>query len=300
MYPPQLPKSSGKALDNGTPVLVFVSGFPDSYNSFDAIASNFKDTHHIRTPVMPDYERTDGLRQFWGYSFVQIVDDLAKSLKEVQDAAPLSTVTLVGHDWGSYVCQRFVSKYHNAKLISRVVYLDVGVMTMDDIVKESTMKQLAIIGAYQLWLVTCFVVGRLTLTIVGDLLMAMFPWKLMGPTPHEYKLPRHWREVHCWMGYPYFRLHIGKLFDSADRREGAALAFVPTVPTLYAYGKKKRIMFHTPGFIKKLDAQQNGGGAHELECGHWVQTQKPVEVSNLIKAFDKGESCKALTSERVD
>lgn len=274
-----------------TPVLFFLSGFPDSHKSFDTLAPHFAQTHTLATAVMPDMEITSrslgggGLTHKWGYSFPEVVDAAAASCKELLPAS--RKVTFVGHDWGAFVALLMVDRY--PELFNGMVCLDVGMFSP----LECTPLQVAVIATYQTWLALAFLISQLFKGLggqsIGDLMCAFFPWKWVGPTPYEYKIPRNIREIHCWMCYPYFRLIGAGLLGKLPTP-----AFPPDkgVPLLYVFGQKKRVFFHTSSFLKNIDREEGRGGtAYRMleQCGHWVQTQGAGEVASDMARFLEGK-----------
>jgi len=117
----------------------------------------------------------------FGYGFETIVDALCLVIKPLLDNG--SEVTICAHDWGAYVCQRFVCKYPT--MANRLVLLDVGI---DDF-KGKSPGDYFYIFAYRIWLSVTFIFS-LFLDVLGVFLMGIFPWKLIGPTPKEYKMVR--------------------------------------------------------------------------------------------------------------
>ena len=85
---------------------------------------------------------------------------------------------------------------------------------------------------------------------IGDVMLGVFPYQLIGPCPHERNVPRHVREVHAWMCYPYLHLHWGMLAGTLP-----PIGFPPSrgIPLLYVYGARKRAMFHSPGFLRSIE-----------------------------------------------
>uniref|UniRef100_A0A7S1BVF2 AB hydrolase-1 domain-containing protein n=1 Tax=Corethron hystrix TaxID=216773 RepID=A0A7S1BVF2_9STRA len=74
---------------------------------------------------MPDYHKSS-LSRFWGYSFADTVAALGAAIEPHYKRG--SPVHLVGHDWGSYICQLYVKKFPAS--VSKLVLLDVGKETV--------------------------------------------------------------------------------------------------------------------------------------------------------------------------
>ena len=172
------PQTHGLELSADVPTMLFISGFPDSHNSFDKVYPHFEATHHVIVCVMPDHDKKAGTR-LMGHSFPSIVAALAKAMEPAHEIG--SPITLVGHDWGSYVSQRLTAAH--PKLIHRLVILDVGYGFQT--------KSLHIVLAYQFYLAFAFLVSRIPLigNFLGLIMLAIYPWKCIGPCPHEYNLP---------------------------------------------------------------------------------------------------------------
>jgi pimeloyl-ACP methyl ester carboxylesterase len=54
------------------------------------------------------------------------------------------------------------------------------------------------------------------------------------------------------------------------------------VPTTYVFGKNKRATFHTQGFLDRLE-KAPGYSWVAMECGHFIQAQKPDELEQIIR-----------------
>lgn len=91
-----------------TPVIVFLSGFPDRADSWLPLEERFRDSHHVVTMSLAGYELssspslTRGRRPFWGYSLYEMSSGLVQVLKSFEGRS--SSITLVGHDWGAHIC----------------------------------------------------------------------------------------------------------------------------------------------------------------------------------------------------
>lgn len=265
------PQTRGLPLKEGVPTMVFFSGFPDVFNSFDEVSRDFVDTHHIIVCVMPDYEKKK-LTKFLGHSFNAIVDDLLRVLKPVHLLG--GGITLVAHDWGSYICQRFTQAHPD--MVQKFVVLDVGY-------GAPKLGSMPIILGYQILLAFCFILSRIPFlgSALAMLCVALYPWKWIGPTPHEYNMPTKPKDLKMFMTYPYFWMLITIWWDKK-----AAPRFPKTVSTMFVYGTRKRVQFFSQRWLDKLD-KLDECEHHALDCGHWIQTQKPKELVALIKNFVK-------------
>eukprot|EP00750_Incisomonas_marina_P017325 INCI20234.1.p1 GENE.INCI20234.1~~INCI20234.1.p1 ORF type:complete len:277 (-),score=23.26 INCI20234.1:98-928(-) len=262
------PQTHGRPLGPGVPTMLFMSGFPDLHNSFDKVYPQFEETHHVIVCIMPDYDKKH-LSRFFGHPFSSIVEALRDLLSEAKECGD---ITLVGHDWGSYVVQRFAAAHPD--MVQRLCVMDVGYGVHA--------KSLPVILGYQMWLCFAFLISRIPLIgkYIAMILMAVYPWKCFGPTPHEYRMPTKPQHVRMHMCYPYLQLFLG-LF-CCDKL--AAPKFQRDIPTLFVYGQRKRAYFHSQKFLDRLDSIE-GSEQHALDCGHWIQTQKPEEFLAILKTW---------------
>jgi pimeloyl-ACP methyl ester carboxylesterase len=216
---------------------------------------------------MPDYDKPAGTTWF-GHSFNSIVASLRV---DVAKAAACGPVTLVGHDWGAYIVQRFAQAHPS--LVSRLVLLDIGYGVHVPSIKWTLLYQWYLVGAYAVSRVPFL--GK----YAGLLMLGLFPWKWLGPCPHEYKVPVNPAGVQPHMCYPYAWIWSTLLLDKA-----ATPRFQKNIPTLFVHGKRKRAFFHNDKFLQVLDKTE-GCEHHALDCGHWIQTQKPDELLAIMRRW---------------
>lgn len=255
-------------------ILVFLSGFPDDEHSFDELASQFEATHTIVTLGMLGCN--GGPIPRWGYEFGEVVTAMEWTL----DKLKVDKFVLVGHGWGSFISFLFIE--HHPQRVTNFITLDVGMGTPMD----HPWWVVAVYLAYRATLAWAFVLRAVGLNSLGILAIALFPWRLMGPTPYETRMPSR---VQAWskrpdlgMCYPFFHLFKGVL---SGKLKPPRLPF-DTLRILFLYGKNKRISFHAPWFLAKLEAHA-GSAWKALDCGHFMQNQVPNELHAEIVAFLK-------------
>lgn len=159
---------SGKDPSKDTPTIIFLSGFPDTSDSWSRLAVQFESSHVV-TLAMPDYEAPE-LRRFWGYSIPDMVNGLAAVIEpHLKRGSP---IYLVGHDWGAFICIYYVATY--PKTVNKLVLLDIGLRDKFDLVSMCYMTYLSIV----------FLVSRVS-DVLGLVLVGLYPWKAFGPCPYE-------------------------------------------------------------------------------------------------------------------
>jgi len=294
---------------------------------------------------MPDYEN-DRLRRFWGYSPEDIVQGLALIVEPHWKKQ--SQVILVGHDWGSYICLLYLIAYPNT--VHKFVTLDIGIRDTLDLVSVCYMTYLAFV----------FLMSRILPDQLALLLIALYPWKFIGPCPYEVikiiskksyfhvifpfhsiffflfrsfssiisalqiktDVPSNVREIKAFMCYPYFQTIIpylpsiifgGKDFVASCATCCLSIIFillrqrkylfviyqaflfrclyilqklsVPKTPTLFLFGGKKRVMFHSPSYLDALEKDPASAYKEYQDCGHWLHWTNADEVYSDILKF---------------
>ncbi|KAJ1451113.1 Alpha/Beta hydrolase protein [Pelagophyceae sp. CCMP2097] len=260
--------------------MVFVSGFPDDHDAWAALAPHFQNDYKVVTLTMPGFSDSADEPKVptLGFDFDAIVDMMHAAL---EDCAKEPTFTLVGHDWGAVVCMLYMRKYPNR--VSKYVALDTGAIKA----KEITLKEGLVLASYQAMLAVAFLLHAARLGVFGRMLISAYPWRAIGPVPHEKMLPKgpsdffagrgHFRGGATAVCYPYFQFFLcgglrGKLRP-------------PAPPTLFIYGKRKRAMFHGDAFLRHLEGRTDGSAWHALDGGHWFFNELPGETAGFIKAF---------------
>jgi pimeloyl-ACP methyl ester carboxylesterase len=256
------------------PTIVFFSGFPDSYNSFDKVYPSFLKTHHVILVIMPYYDKANmWFPHFLGPSFDSITESLHTILQPSRSSN--SRIVLCGHDWGAFCVSRYVATHPTT--VHKMILLDVSAYP------DPT--HLPLIISYQLASVLSFLLSRLPLLgfILGLIPIVLYPWKTIGPCPHEYNMPRDTFDTKPFMCYPYFNLFIGTFLYNDFEHISPKL--VDDVPVLFMYGARKRVLFHSKEFLRIIKERNDGSDYYELNCGHWIQTQRPEVCVALIKGF---------------
>ena len=88
--------------------------------------------------------------------------------------------------------------------------------------------------------------------------------------------------------YPYFVLWTDLLLGRAW------MPAMPSMPTLFIYGTRKRMMFHTDRFLAELRERTDGSRSVALDCGHFLQAQKPDEVAAELTSFFEGRRTRSF------
>lgn len=237
------------------PTLFFVQGWPDDATLWDDFVAVLRDRYRCVRVDLPNYPGAEYRR--WGYSHDAIATGLARCIREVSPAAPL---TLIAHDWGAVWGYRL--HHRHPELLCRLVALDIG-----PVVKPSP-SEAAIIAAYQWWLLAAFAVGG----SIGDWMTRRMAQLAQSP--------RQGAAISAKVNYPYLytwtEILTGRVPDLSK--------YAPQIPLMLAIGmKKKPARFHTQRWLDFVRARPGNEVVELPEATHWV-TLDP-QLKHLVKRF---------------
>lgn len=263
------------------PVIIFLAGFPDTVKSWSRLKPHFESTHHVVTLALPDYE-SNKLNKFWGYSFTEIINNIKQLIHYYREEKGCKTIHLVGHDWGSYMVSLFSSRYPH--LVTKLVLLDIGVM----VPTEMDVKTFLVNASYVLYLAFMFLLSRIIFDKFVLVLIGLYPWYFIGPCPYERSLPcaKNLYEIKAYMTYPYFHM----VFNPEDK--SIKLGKLGTIPTLYCYGTKKRVLYHTKRFLDILNKNPNSQIVELKDMTHWFHWTEPEKTAEILMDFLIGKKKK--------
>jgi len=291
------------------PVMFMLAGFPDDHSVWANLADEFKVDYRVVLACLPDYDK-DALRKKAGYSFDEVLgklraatgvapvnmpltsDVLAGAIIETVDAVTWEDekVTLVIHDWGCFFGYHFAGR--RPEKVEAVVALDIGAAVrppkgVEKAGKASSLgkaKNTAKVLCYQLYFAASFVVGRVLGSTVATYMM-LFPFMMLlkytafmhvrGTYKPECTLSK---PIQAWMCYPYYYL-----WRDIFRGRDLAPPF-PQCRTLFMWGTKKAITFHSKSFLHKLKDTDRCAYAG-VEGGHWFFLDQHETTVGLMKDF---------------
>lgn len=224
------------------PTLFFIQGWPDDLSVWDDQVAFFGERYRCVRVDLPNMAGERGAR--WGFSNRQIVEALARCIREV---SPADQVTLVIHDWGAHWGYCLHKRW--PELVDRVAGLDVAPHFAPD------RSNLLPIVSYQWWLLAALILGG----PIGNWMTRSFARKV--------KSPRQGKDLDSWMNYPY--LHIWRDIASGRAREDIR-GYWPHVPVLFVFGARKAFYFHTERWLDHVRARAGGQIVALENTGHWV------------------------------
>mmetsp|Transcript_15323 Transcript_15323/g.22607 ORF Transcript_15323/g.22607 Transcript_15323/m.22607 type:complete len:288 (-) Transcript_15323:5-868(-) len=271
----------GKPLKPQTPILVFLSGFPDDHRVWCHQIEAFKDSHHMVCIAAPHFDQQGASSKSpmpkshpTGYTMDETVDMIVACIKRALPNKD-QKFDLVTHDWGAY-WGYFVASSKLGKRINKMIAFDIGI----------GFGRTFWLLPYQLGFAFLFWIG---ITFGPDLADSLFRFFIrvtlidVGPLGHGFKLetmsPRPVDEIRWWMGWPYYQMWKAILGGKQPTD-----ATFPSMPLLFINGKKKRVDFHSELFLKKIN-DTKGCKQIGYDCYHWIMWELPTESIKEMKEF---------------
>ena len=267
-------------------VLIMLAGFPDSNKTWAHLAPLLEEKYHVVTMAYPGIDPADIPRleraSWWGYDLDDVTDALLALVREYNNRGGGGDVFLLGHDWGSFPVLKIANE-HPAS-VTAVVSEDIGLVTP---VRSIGLKAALVILGYQWLFVTIFVASRVLPARLGDwfcqAMLILYPWSWIGPVvlpPSSGGGGRQWTLSSPYQMHPYFHLHKNILLKAHLNPVGFT-----KVPLLYIFGRQKRVMFHSPTYLQRLDKHPDCRHVCYEDAGHWIHTTHPERMARDMVDF---------------
>lgn len=195
--------------------------------------------------------------------------------------------------------------------VGKLILLDVAMAGLEQKLDKETLIK----AAYMMYLSICFIVSRVS-TILALIMVKLYPWSLIGPFPYEVsvvhvyvctgvlfnksiihntctslhtmctqtEVPFTDDNVKVHMTYMYMNF-LKWLYEKPDERKMLLADESNKVPTLFLYGGRKRVMFHSDAYLKKLDQQPDCGYKQFENHGHLLHWTASDDAGKEIKQF---------------
>ena len=306
------PQTFGLPFTPSARVLVLISGFPDKHDVWATVRHEFKTTHHIVSLVTPGYSASRRpLADEWGPTLDETIARLAAAI----DAAIGKTrpFQLLVHDWGSYWGFCLAAKDGWVERVSHIASIDVGAApvkepallsgetsTVTSTTRSTINKGVGWLLFYQLVFAAIFWIGVRISGSLAQLLLQIFLRlaPCVGPMQRSFDwttLPRPASELHWWYCWPYYQMWFTIL-----TRQRVPVPHFPAAPCFFAYGCKKRCMFHSESFAHSMEATVGNVIIEYPNCAHWLMQEQPVRLNKDLRSFFDGDGLpSALLELRV-
>ena len=262
--------------DDSPPVIVMISGLPDSADTWNAFAKHFYSEFHVVTMAYPFIDRDSlPVDQKWGFTAAEVTTALLAVIQEYRSLG-CSKIYLIGHDWGSMAALMYTQEY--PETITKAVFEDVGLLDP----KQNSLGQMLVIMCYQIFLIVLFILTRFVPgTWWYKMIIHCYPWKSCGPLTID-DLPLSLIDETPDKLYPCYQ-SIKLSITDPDR----AMPKFSTIPQLFVYGAKKRAMFHSQFYLDLLDETDGCGYKEYSDAGHWIHVTNSDEMAtDVIKFFE--------------
>jgi pimeloyl-ACP methyl ester carboxylesterase len=240
----------------GRSSIVMVHGWPDTYRLWDRQVEALRSRYRCVRFTLPGFEPGSPHRAC-------TLDEVVGAIGRVIDAAcGAGPATLLLHDWGCLFGYQFALRQPHK--VARLIGVDVGdAGSRQHRAGLTTMQKLQIVG-YQLWLAAAWRIGGR----IGDGMARRMARAARAPSAAT---------TTAQMGYPYDVQWLRGGYRQARR-------FAPACPMLFAYGRRKPFMFHSPAWAQQVAA---GAGSRVLgfDCGHWVMVARADEFNAALLAW---------------
>ena len=245
---------------NGPRTVVMIHGWPDTHRLWDGTVSALQDRYRCVRFTLPGFDARLPPRP------TSLADMVALYRSIVDAVSPAHPVTLLLHDWGCVFGYEFATRH--AHRVERIIAVDIGDHNSPDFARSLSARSRWQIFSYQIWLAIAWYLGRIHAGL-GQHMTRSMARRLRCPTdPATIDWP---------MNYPYamqwFGLHGGFRTAAPVR---------PACPVLYLYGERKPFMFHSPQWLRTVEAQA-GSEAHGFRSGHWVMIDQAQAFNERIR-----------------
>lgn len=233
----------------GSETVVMIHGWPDTWRLWDAQVAALAATRRCVRFTLPGFDIAQPSRR--GLP----LDDLVALFARVVDAvSPGRPVVLMLHDWGCVFGLQYALRH--AARVSRVVAVDVGDSGSPAVTASQSLGQRWRVAQYQLKLALAWYIGGAR----GD--------RMTRRMAEMQRVPGDAARVCASMNYPYAMRWLGALGGLRH-----ALPAVPAWPTLFIWGTRKTMMFHSPQWIAALEARGDCRVVG-IDAGHWMMVTR--------------------------
>lgn len=258
----------------GFPLLITLAGFPDDCTSGWGVENleTLSKEYRVVSLCLPGYDKPGRKIRSWGWDTHEVMAILHFTIEEILAEEKADGFNFMVHDWGAFygMCYQNAHPEH----IKKMIIFDIGVVK-----KPPTGDALRIVF-YQIWFAVAFFITQLPPSAffrwIGDLCMVLynllFSWTPICPTNEQ--LPRGILNVTALQCYPYYYFWLG---PSGFIRLGPKKMLrprTPDCPTLFFYGKKKNLMFHSEDFLTQIRNREDSSVVTMPNSGHWMMTTR--------------------------
>lgn len=272
-----------------SPEMLFcMHGWPDHARIWDKVTAHFSSSHVCVTYTMPGFDvlgNADSDTFDWGYSFDELVECIALTLRAALKKQGKSSCVLMTHDWGAVLGLMLQHKY--PELVTKMVMHDVQLSFFDSSNHTYRVPFILAIGVlYQWWLATAFLISSIPALgpPIGNSMtrfMAGSPFG-QGATFCVQGAVLPVSRCRAAMNYPYFYFQLfffsewlGLLQDYNHRHSIPKRDPFPSCPTLFCWVIP---IFHSKDFEQHLRDRKDCDVLKVKSKTHWYIYEAPESV----------------------
>jgi pimeloyl-ACP methyl ester carboxylesterase len=240
----------------GQQTVVMIHGWPDTWRLWDAQVAVLAPRWRCVRFTLPGF---DMARQRRGISLDEMVAFFARVVDTVSPDRP---VVLMLHDWGCVFGLQYALRH--PQRVARVVAVDVGDSGSPAVTASQTPAQRWRVARYQLKLALAWYLGG----ALGD--------RMTRSMAAMQRAPSDAAVICSSMNFPYAMRWFGALGGLRH-----ALPAKPAWPTLFVWGRRKTMMFHSPQWIAALEARDDCRIVG-IEAGHWMMVTRAKEFNAAL------------------
>jgi len=241
---------------NSKNILVFLHGWPDTSAIWNKVIPSCEKDHYVLNITYPNYSQEE--KKPWGEDLEVIADRSKVTIDHVNDTK--RKVIIVSHDWGCLVGYYLDQRY--PKYISEMIALDVGG-------KFAFFKPMILF--YQWILVIAFIIGG----FIGRWL-TQFILKYIKYSPAwGYRMDGSW-------DYSYYYLWKKIFLAGFSSDKGVLADYKPSCNIAFVWGTKNPVQLFKQSWLDLL-AENPKNEVHAVNASHWIQTEKPDFLIDLIQ-----------------
>jgi len=282
---------SGAAAKGKT--LIFIHGWPDNSSIWRAQLQALEQDHRCICLTLPFFERdpaqaklrrqTQSKLSLVSFSFDKLADVLLEKVSEF--VSPEDPATLVVHDWGAYV--GFLMLHNRPKLFKSIVAIDVGPPRIGKAERQDIWYFFLLGFLYQYYLIFAFLIAVLIPGIGARIGDAIAQRKALQLRRKHGVDPGFAGSISALAGFMYLQMHIQGIGEFLGLKRALipdGSPFIPAVPCLFLYGKKKKFQFFSNHWKKELESKTDSS-VLSLEGHHWLTEELPEETTKHIKEW---------------
>lgn len=241
---------------NSNQILIFLHGWPDTSAIWDKVIPSFEKNYYILNITYPNYSQKEQIPK--GQDFEVIADRVKATIDHVNETK--RKVVVVSHDWGCFV--GYFLDHRNPGYISEMIALDVGG-------KFNLMKPMILF--YQLSVLIAFIIGGSIGRFITQWILKYFKyWPAWA-----YRMDGSWN-------FSYYYLWKKIILAGFSSDKGFLPNYKPSCPIAFVWGTLKSDQYFKQSWLDLL-AENPKSEVHAVSAHHWIQTEQPDFLVNLIQ-----------------